>query len=197
MPRKLTDSDGVTVAPQSLSLGVVRRLRAPSLKAAVFLFLLCTTAFAEETFRLKECGVSLITPDGWRHDDEDTFGYVLRAPNAKKTQKLRVHFANKDAKSVREAAELSLKRINEIRASKKQPLEDVLSSAAVQTRSGIEGWRSAHGFRGYSEVPYIVHYYFRPPGGRIVCVCAYVMYDAAVERHYDEIILGSLKFLGP
>ena len=149
------------------------------MKTAILLFLLSVSAFAEQTFHAREFGLLLVTPDGWQHDAKDTLGYVLRAPVARQTQKLRVHFANKEAKSVQEAAELSLKRINEVRAPKKQPLEDVLSSGPVKTRSGIEGWRSAHGFADTSEHSYIVHYYFHPPGGRIVCVCAYVMYDPA------------------
>jgi hypothetical protein len=164
-------------------------------KTAILFLLLSATAFAEHTYRAREFGVTLVTPDGWQHDAKDTFGYVLRAPAAKQTQKLRIHFAKKDAKSVREAAELSLKRINEVRAPKKQPLEDVLSSGPVKTRSGIEGWRSAHGFADASEHPYIVHYYFHPPGGRIICVCAYVMYDPQTERDYDEIILSGLKLI--
>ena len=158
--------------------------------------LLATTAFAGETFRLTDFGVSITAPDGWFHEEKDTFGYVLRSAGAKPSQKIRVHHADKEAKSVREAAELSLKRINEKRAPKRHELEEVLSSGPVRTRSGIEGWRSAHGFRSTSNVPYIVHYYFRPPSGRIICVCAYVMYDAHVERDYHQIILNGLKFLG-
>jgi hypothetical protein len=161
----------------------------------LLLLLLCSPGvIASETFRIREFGVSLSTPDGWIHDRKATFGYVLRDPRSKNSQLIRVHFAHPHSTSVKNAAARSLEKINEVRSRQKKPVEKIFSSGAVKTRSGIFGWKSAHGFQGASKEPYIVHYYFRRPDGRILCVCSYMMYDPRIEQAYEAIILNTLKF---
>jgi hypothetical protein len=161
------------------------------MKTFVLLLFLSTTGVASVTFTPFD--TSITTPNGWIYDRSDTFGFVMRDQAAKHNQKIRVHFAESDATSVRDAAKLALKSINEIRAKRGQPLEVILSSGPVRTRSGINGWRSAHGFKGNSD-PYIVHYFFQRSDGRILCVCAYLGYDPKVEKDYNDIILQTFDF---
>ena len=164
-------------------------------------FILFTAPFAtqaSETFLLKEFGISLSTPTGWVQDHEETFGTVLKPENpVHSSHKIRIHFASQKADTLDHVALRTLEEINKRRSQLKtpQPAEVILASGPVKTKSGIVGWKSAHSENADLKAPYIIHYYFRHPQGRTICVCAYTMSKEDFAKTCDQIILDTLNFI--
>ncbi len=164
-----------------------------SLSLLVLAAALISTATAT-TFFDATTGACLRTPDSWIHDSEDAFGYVIRDPLAHKSVKIRIHPANPNFRSPEEALEKGLASINQKRGKRPgNPKEDLLYSKRVVTKSGLVGVLAAHGFRSFSPVPYICHYYFPERTGRIFCVCVYTNYDRKIADAYEKIILQKLS----
>ncbi|HEY8899771.1 MAG TPA: hypothetical protein VIM61_05120 [Chthoniobacterales bacterium] len=163
--------------------------------SAIVLWIACSlvsTAFSK-TFVDSITGATVSAPDSWIHDAEDLFGYLIRDPKAKRGIKVRIHPANANFKTPEEAAAKGLENINKKRGGRPgYPKEDLLYSKFVVTKSGLKGYLAAHGFRSFSPVPYINHYYFKSLSGRIFCVCVYTGYDQRIASEYEDMILKTL-----
>ena len=148
-----------------------------------------------ERFKADEYQVSIDLPSGWEHDSSDSFGYVLFDPNTpRKARKIRIHFPPAGATSPTEQVQLSLAFGNEHRNGK--PPQLIRYEKPVATRSGMQGYMAAHGYKEDGSSPYVNHYYFKIPSGKIICVCAYVMGgDKDTELRMESLILNTLELL--
>ena len=163
--------------------------------AAAFCLFLFTFARAEE-FQAAEYDISVEAPSGWQHDNKDDFGFVIFDPQSQnKKRKFRIHFPSGAAPTPKEQAQLSLNTINKRREGK-HPLERIQYEKPVTTKTGIEGYLAAHGFIGEADRPYLNHYYFKIPSGRIICVCVYLSgANKEEEARLENLILNTLQFL--
>jgi len=143
-----------------------------------------------------EFGVSLVVPDGWKQDAEDHFGFVLVDPKSpQKGRKIRIHFTEGKAATPKDQAALSLAVINQRRKERGEPPEIIRHEKAVATRSGLKGYLAAHGFAPEKK-PYINHYYFALPSGRMICVCVYLSRaDAKTEATLEKQVLDTLELI--
>ena len=158
--------------------------------------LLLSTLAVGEGFQATEYQISVEAPSGWEHDDKDHFGFVICDPQSQnKKRKFRIHFPSGGASTPKEQVELSLNTINKRREGK-YPLERIQYEKPVTTRTGVEGYMAAHGFEGEADRPYLNHYYFKIPSGRIICVCVYLSgANKEEEEKLDNIILNTLQVL--
>lgn len=157
-----------------------------------FLFASIAILKATQTFIVEDVGVSIRVPDNWKHDETDTFGYVLR-PGSDARQKIRIHLTAHKNISPEEAVKRSAAKIKEIRNEKKHGPEDILSSTQVTTASGINGQKAIVGQQGIDGPPYLDRYYFEMPDGRIFCVCVYHYGDPTFSRNAGKIIMETLS----
>jgi hypothetical protein len=155
-----------------------------------------------DVFEISDFGFSIEMPDGWIHDAEDKFGFVIYDPNSPhKIRKIRIHKPSGNAKTLEDQVAVSLATINKRREGKHPP-EIIRYQKEVVSKSGIHGYLAAHGvmpsdgFLDESNKPYINHYYFMTPSGQIICVCAYLTgADKETEAMIEDQILKTLKLL--
>jgi len=155
---------------------------------------------AADVFEVSDFGCSIEMPDGWMHDAEDKFGFVIYDPNSPhKIRKIRIHKPSGEAKTLEDQVAVSLTTINR-RKEGKHPAEIIRYQKEVISKSGIHGYLAAHGvmpsdgFLDESNKPYINHYYFMTPSGQIICVCAYLTgADKETEAKIEDQILNTLK----
>jgi len=148
-----------------------------------------------ERLKAEEYQVSIDVPMGWEHDSADNFGYVLYDPKTpRKAIKIRIHFPPAGATSPKEQVHISLATVNQHRNGKPQQL--IRYEKPVTTQGGIQGYLAAHGNMADGNRPYVNHYYFKIPSGKIICVCAYIMGgDKDTEARMEKIILSGLELL--
>ena len=159
----------------------------------VFLFAGAAILKATQTFTVEDVGVSIRVPDDWRHDETDTFGYVLRPINDTK-RKIRIHLTAHKNISPEEAVKRSAEKIKEIRNERTHGPEDILSSKPLTTASSIKGQKAIVGQQGIDGPSYLDRYYFERPDGRIFCVCVYHFSDPTFSRDAEEVIMETLSF---
>lgn len=164
------------------------------LAAITFCFLtLLTPLLAAEKFGVKDTGVSITFPDDWKHDAEDTFGFVIQPPTQNtKPKRVRIHMTVYQGITLEAAIQKEINHINELRAKQKQPPEKVIRSTPVTTRSGIKGQKATIGDESADGHAYLNRYYFLKPDGTIFCVCVYFYRDPVFEKLAEERILESL-----
>jgi hypothetical protein len=148
-----------------------------------------------ERFTADEYQVSIDLSSEWEHDSTDSFGYVLYDPKTpSKKRKIRIHFPPAGATSPKEQVPISLAFVNEHRNGKAPQV--IRYEKPVTTRSGMQGYMAAHGYKEDGNCPYVNHYYFKIPCGKIICVCAYVVGgDKDTELRMENFILNSLELL--
>jgi hypothetical protein len=168
----------------------------------VFVVAIFLRHVAAEVFVIPDYGFSIEMPNGWMHDAEDQFGFVIYDPSSPyKVRKIRIHKPSGEAKTLEDQVSLSLATINKRREGK-HPAEIIRCQNEVISKSGIHGYMVAHGvkpsegFTDESNKPYINHYYFMTPSGQIICVCAYLTgADKETEARIESQILNTLKLL--
>lgn len=167
----------------------------PAVVVAVALVVLIPGARAARV-EAGEFGVSLVAPDGWKQDPEDHFGFVLVDPKSpQKGRKIRIHFTEGKAATPKDQAAAALATINQKRKERGDPPEIIRYEKAVTTRSGLKGYLAAHGFAP-EKTPYVNHYYFALPSGRIICVCIYLSRaDAKTEAALEKQVLDTLELI--
>lgn len=158
----------------------------------VLLFFSCLGLLPAVPFVVESPAVTITLPDGFRHDEKDTFGYVIVPPGADQRQKLRIHYTGSRSTSPGEASQQSIERINQRRAKDGLPPEAVIFSKAFKTASGIPGQQVRV---GTSPEGYLDHYYFVAPSGRIVCVCVYYYGDTAFAGAMHRAIMDSFALV--
>jgi hypothetical protein len=128
-------------------------------------------------------------------NSSDSFGYVLYDPRIpRKARKIRIHFPPAGATSPKEQVQISLAYVNEHRNGK--PPQLIRYEKPVNTRSGMQGYMAAHGYQDDGNSPYVNHYYFKIPSGKIICVCAYVIGgEKDTESRMEDLILNTLQLL--
>lgn len=154
---------------------------------------LLTPLIAAEKFSVKAAGVSIIMPDGWKHDAEDTFGFVIQPPTQNtKPKRVRIHMTVHQGITPEAAIQKGVNHINEIKGRTKQPPEKAIRSTPVTTRSGIKGQKATIGDESADGNAYLNRYYFLKPDGTIFCVCVYFYRDPIFEKEAEESIIESL-----
>ncbi len=145
------------------------------------------------SFVIDSPDVTISLPDGFRHDTEDDFGYVIVPPGKKVRQKLRIHYTGVKGLPPGEAATQAIERINKWRSKSGQPPETVIFSKPVETASGLKGQQVRV---GSSPEGYLDHYYFADPSGRIICVCVYYYGKIAFAEAMQQAIIDSFSLRG-
>lgn len=154
---------------------------------------LLTPLIASEKFKVEEAGVSITFPDGWKHDAEDTFGFVIQPPTQNtKPKKVRIHMTAHQGITLEAAIQKGINHTNELKEKEKQPPEKLIRSTPVATHSGIKGQKATIGDESADGHAYLNRYYFLKPDGSIFCVCVYFYGEPAFEKQAEESILKSL-----
>ncbi|MEY4483165.1 MAG: hypothetical protein RL693_617 [Verrucomicrobiota bacterium] len=166
------------------------------LTAIILCFLtLLTSLPASEKFTVSAAGVSITFPDGWQHDAEDTFGFVIQPPTQNtKPKRVRIHMTAHQGITLEAAIQKGFNRGNELREKNKHPPEKLIRSTPVTTRSGIKGQKATIGDESANGNAYLNRYYFLKLDGSIFCVCVYYYGDAVFEKQVEESIFESLAF---
>ncbi|CAN5676551.1 hypothetical protein BH09VER1_BH09VER1_02420 [soil metagenome] len=149
---------------------------------------------ATEVRMVREVGVSLRFPVGWRHEEKDKFGYVMK-PFGEGRQKVRIHFTGYKDCTPAEAARRAEESIAKKRADQKMPQEEIRSTTPIETKSGLKGVRVTVANEKSAAAPYLYRCYFRKPDGAIFCVCLYSFGDEGFAKEGEEIIVNSLKLV--
>lgn len=148
---------------------------------------------ASEKFTISAAGVTITFPDGWKHDTEDTFGFVIKPPTQNtKPKRIRIHTTIHQGITLEAAIQKGINRVNELGEKKKQPPEKLIRSTPITTRSGIKGQKATIGDESTDGNAYLNRYYFLKPDGSIFCVCVYFYRDPIFEKQAEETIIESL-----
>ncbi|MEO8206702.1 MAG: hypothetical protein ABI615_11015 [Chthoniobacterales bacterium] len=144
-----------------------------------------------KTFVVRDVGVSITCPREWKHDAKDKFGFVIKGVG--KGQKIRIHLTSYKDISTKDAAAISLEKINKKRTAARQPDEMVYSNTEITTLSGLQGTRNTIGSGSNPNDAYLNRCYFKLSDGRIFCVCVYFGRDRTFEKEADDVIRETLK----
>jgi hypothetical protein len=157
--------------------------------------LLCfvTQLVASEIFTIDEIGASVSFPNGWKHDTDDTFGFLIRPPDKDGKGKIRIHATEYKGISPEKAVERSVEKVNEIRKDQKLHSERLFGSTPITTQSGIKGQKAIIGPEGSDSKPYLNRYYFQKPDGSIFCICVYFFGNLSFAKQSEESIIESLR----
>jgi len=146
---------------------------------------------ADETFAVKDVGVSITFPDGWRHDDTDHFGFLIHPPGDVR-QKVRIHLTGHKGQTLEEAILKASEKVNGDKKNSNRPPEKILHSEPVVTKSGIPGRVASIAPDARDSTPYLDRYYFLKPDGDIFCVCVYLYDDPEFGKRCRGLILDTL-----
>lgn len=152
-----------------------------------------SVSLADQTLNIEDVGVSVVVPDDWRHDETDSFGYLIR-PEGEEYKKVRLHLVGDRSRTPEESARNGMDRGNALRAKENLPLERILSSAPVVTESGIKGVKVEVGSQRTDATSYIAKMYLQKTDGHVFCVCIYHYGDSVFLEKAEAIILKTMEF---